>query len=105
MKLTQGRRILSEPADGRAESGKLAARVWRHAGAYPLDNPEIARLSEDVGDTFVGLNRGVERGHGGGVLSSNENKMSDDGRIRASLGVEVWKSSQKWSAQRSDVRS
>src|SRR5436309_9429275 len=31
--------------------------------------------------------------------------MSDDGRGRASLGVEVWKSSQKWSAQRSAVRS
>ena len=39
------------------------------------------------------------------VASSNENKMSDGGRGRASLGVEVWKSSQKWSAQRSAVRS
>ena len=38
-------------------------------------------------------------------LASNENKMSDGGRERASLGVEVWKSSQKWSAQRSAVRS
>ena len=37
--------------------------------------------------------------------TSNENKMSDGGRERASLGVEVWKSSQKWSAQRSAVRS
>jgi hypothetical protein len=37
--------------------------------------------------------------------SSNENKMSDGGRDRASLGVQVWKSSQKWSAQRSIVRS
>src|SRR5947209_8757624 len=36
---------------------------------------------------------------------SNENKMSDGGRDRASLGVEVWKSSQKWSVQRSAVRS
>jgi hypothetical protein len=36
---------------------------------------------------------------------SNENKMSDGGRERASLGVEVWKSSQKWSARRSAVRS
>ncbi len=35
----------------------------------------------------------------------NENKMSDGGRERASLGVEVWKSSQKWRAQRSAVRS
>src|SRR5947207_7725432 len=31
--------------------------------------------------------------------------MSDGGRDRASLGVEVWKSSKKWSAQRSGVRS
>jgi hypothetical protein len=31
--------------------------------------------------------------------------MSDGGRERASLGMEVWKSSQKWSVQRSVVRS
>jgi hypothetical protein len=31
--------------------------------------------------------------------------MSDGGRGRASLGVKVWKSSQEWSVQRSDVRS
>src|SRR5438552_18968008 len=35
----------------------------------------------------------------------NENKMSDGGRERTSLGVEVWKSSQKWSVRRSAVRS
>jgi hypothetical protein len=40
-----------------------------------------------------------------GAMSSNENKMSDGGGDRASLGVEVWKSSQKWSVQRSAVRS
>ena len=28
------------------------------------------------------------------AIPSNENKMSDGGRGRASLGVEVWKSSQ-----------
>src|SRR4051812_160666 len=38
-------------------------------------------------------------------IRPNENKMSDGGRARASLGVEVWKSSQKLSVQRSDVRS
>ncbi len=38
-------------------------------------------------------------------VSPNENKMSDGGRARASLGVGVWKSSQKWSVQRSAVRS
>src|SRR5215212_1156856 len=31
--------------------------------------------------------------------------MSDGGRERASLGLNVWKSSQKWGAQRSAVRS
>jgi hypothetical protein len=39
------------------------------------------------------------------LLLPNENKMSDGGLGRASLGVEVWKSSQKWSVQRSAVRS
>jgi hypothetical protein len=38
-------------------------------------------------------------------MASNENKMSDGGHERASLEVGVWKSSQKWSAQRSAVRS
>jgi hypothetical protein len=37
--------------------------------------------------------------------ASNENKMSDGGRKRVSLGVEVRKSFQKWSGQRSAVRS
>jgi hypothetical protein len=41
----------------------------------------------------------------GSDISSNENKMSDGGRGRASVGVEVWKSSQKWSVRRSAVRS
>jgi hypothetical protein len=36
---------------------------------------------------------------------SNENKMSDGGRERASLGVELWKSSQMWDAHRSAVCS
>ena len=31
--------------------------------------------------------------------------MSDGGRDRESLGVKMRKSSQKWSAQRSDIRS
>src|SRR4051812_23462802 len=38
-------------------------------------------------------------------LRSNETKMSDGGRGRASIAVEVWKSSQKWSVRRSAVRS
>ena len=39
------------------------------------------------------------------MISPNENKMSDGGRDRASLGVGVWRSSQKWRVRRSDVRS
>src|SRR2546423_1277296 len=41
----------------------------------------------------------------GGALRPNENKMSDGGRGRASLGVKVRKSFQKWNVQRSAVRS
>src|SRR5205823_4706595 len=36
---------------------------------------------------------------------SNENKMRDGGEGRASLGMKVWKSSQKLRVQRSAVRS
>ena len=36
---------------------------------------------------------------------SNENKMSDGGRERASVGVKVWKSYQNVDAERSAVRS
>jgi hypothetical protein len=35
----------------------------------------------------------------------NENKMSDGGQERASLGVELSKSYQRWGARRSAVRS
>jgi hypothetical protein len=38
-------------------------------------------------------------------MRPNENKMSDGGRGRASLEVEVWKSSQNVDAKRSAVRS
>ena len=39
------------------------------------------------------------------VLTSNENKMSQGGRERASLAVNVWKSSQRSSVKLSAVRS
>jgi len=39
------------------------------------------------------------------LTASNETEMSDGGRERVSLGVEVWKPSQKWSVRRSAVRS
>jgi hypothetical protein len=38
-------------------------------------------------------------------LRPNENKMSDGGRGRAALGMEVWESSQNQSVRRSAVRS
>ncbi len=37
--------------------------------------------------------------------ASNENKMRDGGRDRASLGADLWNSSQKWSVRQSAVRS
>src|SRR5437762_12034778 len=40
-----------------------------------------------------------------GAHRPNENKMSEGGRGRASLGVELWKSSQNVDAERSAVRS
>jgi hypothetical protein len=40
-----------------------------------------------------------------GIITSNENKMSDGGRERVSLGLDLWKSSRMWSAQRAAVRS
>jgi hypothetical protein len=50
----------------------------------------VAGVPQNIEDTFI---------------TPNENKMSDGGRGRASLGVKVWKSSQKWSVERSAVRS
>jgi hypothetical protein len=47
----------------------------------------------------------LKSGSGTRAETPNENKMSDGGQGRASLGVEVMKSSQKWSVQRSGVRS
>ena len=67
------------------------------------------RLIEDVGVSACAAldDRALDKGLLSQValLTSNETKMSDGGRQRASLGVEVWRSSQKWSAQRSAVRS
>ena len=70
-----------------------------------------ARIGSNINHPAVALGASV---NGCGAKShhyeqrahrSNENKMSDGGRGRASLGVEGWKSSQKWSVQRSAVRS
>jgi hypothetical protein len=46
-----------------------------------------------------------KRSHSVFLKPTNENKMSGGGQDRASLGVKGWKSSQKWSVQRSAVRS
>jgi hypothetical protein len=40
-----------------------------------------------------------------GGPARNASRSDAGGRERALLGVEVWKSSQKWSARRSAVRS
>src|SRR5436305_11881267 len=60
--------------------------------------------SPNVGSTITRTRCGVAAFTRDG-MRPNENKMSDGGRGRASLGVRVWKSSQKWSVQRSAVRS
>src|SRR4029077_8847638 len=64
----------------------------------PLWNPGLAGLgaylSRKVVSRFTRCGRGSLK-YSSGVLSANENKMSDGGRERASFGVEVWKSSQK----------
>ena len=63
------------------------------------------RSSEQNGDE---QKRGAQRNENpepDALHRPNENKMSDRGRGRASLGVEVWKSSQKRSGRRSAVRS
>ena len=52
------------------------------------------------GENAANDGSGMESAH-----RPNENKMSDGGRDRAAVGVKVWKSSQKWSVQRSAVRS
>src|SRR5438874_2528747 len=60
--------------------------------------------SPNVGSTITRTRCGVAAFTSDG-MRPNENKMSDGGRGRASLGVKVWKSSQKWSVRRSAVRS
>src|SRR5947209_4045446 len=82
-----------------------------HAGiTLPSErSPRIGwRLARKGGDAMGDGGGGI----GGGFIiavvcpdTSNETKMSDGGRRRVSIGVEVWKSSQKWSVQRSAVRS
>ena len=47
----------------------------------------------------IGISNAIARASS--FIGSNENKMSDGGRDGASLGVDVLKSSQEWSAQRS----
>ncbi len=58
-----------------------------------------------MGGAMMRPSRAVSCVISGARIASNENKMSDGGRERASLGVKVWKSSQKWSVRRSAVRS
>src|SRR5689334_21530569 len=59
--------------------------------------PKIARATHTI---ILALRPGLAV-----TAPSNENKMSDGGRERSSLGVEVWKSSYERDAERSDVRS
>jgi len=47
----------------------------------------------------IGISNAIARASS--FIGSNENKMSDGGRDGASLGVEVWKSSQNVNAEQS----
>ena len=81
------------------------------ANALTSTRAETMKSTDDPSEDATGMRnhearrRSMRRGARERRSASNENKMSDGGRGRASLGVEVWKSSQKWSAQRSAVRS
>src|SRR5260370_38242917 len=60
-----------------------------------VESFEIGRLDFPNSDTVESTHRFVP----------NENKMSDGGRGRATIGAGVWRSSKKWSVQRSAVSS
>ena len=95
--------IRSERQNGEEES------FVKPVAAVKQGNERHDRSGDEHGDSngiefhwvlsFIGLCCGTR------VEAPNENKMSDGGRDRASLEVEVLKSSQNWSAQRSAVRS
>ena len=82
---------------------------WRNDSSRALRDHARRRDSRHASEASRQLPRACRwngRNNGRDALrASNENKMSDGGRERASLGVEVWKSSQNVNAQRSAVRS
>jgi hypothetical protein len=89
--------LLERHGTGAEESGNEAADDHADESAANRDDDEEQKPSFEIlefgGFFHVVWNR------------SNESKMSDGGRERASLEVGGWKSSQKWSVQRSGVRS
>src|SRR5439155_10539988 len=79
------------------------ARAGKSELLEPLTLPKHAgheKQSNNANHSPNCIERVHARGH-----TPNETKMSDGGRERASVGLKVWKSSQKWSVQRSAVRS
>ncbi len=86
--------LLSVLATGFVCATRIALVIWclDDVGALFLTD-ELASNDDEEGDDERSRHR------------SNENKMSDGGRGRASPPIGVWKSSQKWNAQRSAVRS
>src|ERR1043166_9371442 len=89
-----GRRTRPKPSRGHESTIEWSLLRGRAPATCRRREPRIAtRFSPHTVDREVR------------VSPSNENKMSDGGRDRASLGVKVWKSSQKWSVRRSAVRS
>jgi hypothetical protein len=87
-----------------------------HNWKQTLDRLNVASADRGIGPEGADWGHSVAGGnydaqqqrkqHGASTWHGpNETEMSDGGRWRALLGVKVSKSSQKWSVQRSDVRS
>src|SRR4051794_39103807 len=98
------------------QAGKAAHSTNTPASMYMLsdvmpDGPCVKwTTQQQTSGSTTRMSKGTTKTHTSVRLSrrsltSNENKMSDGGRERASLGVEVWKSSQELSVRRSAVRS
>ena len=71
--------------------------IWIDAGHFSIVISRVSRVVISAAKLAIGLNTSVKTRKSLQLarIRPNENKMSDGGRGRASLGVEMWKSSQK----------
>jgi hypothetical protein len=88
--------VISPIVEESSRSGNAWRPSWRWKPAAPSPQPRTAdpfkKPRRLLG--FIYLNGPTEMHEFGTASSPNENKMSDGGRGRGSLGMEVWKSSQ-----------